>query len=122
MDDELRRSSFVVEITNGGNAVHELIRRNWCVIGLSLPEEGDRKAYCEFLSLSRGCRLRDIESIMRQAYAEGRRDDLNAVREAALVGGLLVVRKPSGITFDDVAGMKLYTLQARSALTFTEIW
>jgi SpoVK/Ycf46/Vps4 family AAA+-type ATPase len=48
---------------------------------------------------------------MRQAAAEGRnvtRDDLNAVREAtlnALVGELLVVRKPGGITFDDIAGM-----------------
>ena len=132
MDDELRRrDSFVIGITYEGNVIHDLVRRNWCLIGLPLPDESDRKAYYqlllkrgdfaplddditehEFLSLSRGCRLKDIESVMRQAYAEGRkvnRDDLNAVREStlnALVGKLLVVRKPSGLTFDDVAGME----------------
>jgi SpoVK/Ycf46/Vps4 family AAA+-type ATPase len=129
-DDELRRrESFVIGISYSRD-VHQLVRRNWHIIDLPLPFESDRKAYydllakkdgfapleidigdAEFLSLSRGCRLRDIENIMRQAAAEGRnvtRDDLNAVREAtlnALVGELLVVRKPGGITFDDIAGM-----------------
>ncbi|MFQ6043309.1 MAG: AAA family ATPase, partial [Candidatus Poribacteria bacterium] len=129
-DDELRkRASFVIGISYSRD-VHQLVRRNWYIIDLPLPGESDRKAYyellvdrddfapleidigdAEFLSLSRGCRLRDIENIMRQAHAEERnvtRDDLNAVREAtlsALVGELLVVRKPSGLTFDDVAGM-----------------
>ena len=122
-DDELRRrESFVIGISYSRD-VHQLVRRNWHIIDLPLPFESDRKAYydllakkdgfapleidigdAEFLSLSRGCRLRDIENIMRQAAAEGRnvtRDDLNAVREAtlnALVGELLVVRKPGGIT------------------------
>lgn len=129
-DDELRkRESFVIGISYSRD-VHQLVRRNWHIIELPLPQEADRKAYyellvdrddfapveidivdAEFLFLSRGSRLRDIENIMRQAHAEGRnvtRDDLNAVREAtlnALVGDLLVVRKPSGLTFDDIAGM-----------------
>jgi hypothetical protein len=129
-DDELRRlESFVVGISYTRH-VHELVRNNWYVIDLPLPKEEDRKAYydllrgrngfatmepditeSEFLSLSRGCRLRDLENIMRQAHAETRsvtRADFNAVREAtlsALVGELLVVRKPSGLTFDDISGM-----------------
>jgi len=130
VDDELRkRDSFVIGISYN-REMHELVRRNWYLIDLPLPNEIDRKAYYglllnrdgfasleedigepEFLSLSRGCRLRDIENIMRQAHAEGKmvtRDDLNAVREAtlnALVGELLVVRKAKELTFDEVAGM-----------------
>lgn len=130
VDDELRkRDSFVIGISYNRD-MHELVRRNWHLIDLPLPNETDRKAYYglllnrdgfaplkedinepEFLSLSRGCRLRDIENIMRQADAEERRvtrDDLNAVREAtlnALVGELLIVRKAKELTFDEVAGM-----------------
>jgi len=129
-DDELRkRDSFVIGISYSRD-VHQLVRRNWYSLDLPLPQEVDRKSYYdllalrdgfapleidigepEFLSLSRGCRLRDIENIQRAAHAEGRnvtREDLNAVREAtlnALVGELLIVRKPSGLTFNDVAGM-----------------
>jgi ATP-dependent 26S proteasome regulatory subunit len=129
-DDELRKlNSFLIGICYS-REIHDLVRRNWCIIDLPLPVEADRQAYYEllvggdhfapleagigfpeFLSLSRGCRLRDIENVMRQAYAEGRRvarDDFNAVREAtlnALVGDHLVVRQPSGLTFNEIAGM-----------------
>jgi len=130
VDDTLRKKdSFVIGISYSRD-VHELVRHNWLLIDVPLPQEPDRRSYyqllsqrngfasleeglgeAEFLSLSRGCRLKDIECIMRQANAESRgitREDLNAVREAtlkALVGELLVVRKPSGLTFDNVSGM-----------------
>jgi SpoVK/Ycf46/Vps4 family AAA+-type ATPase len=129
-DDELRNlDSFVVGI-NYSKGIHEIIRRNWFSINIPLPDEESRWAYYqflsskkgfakidsgitkeEFLSLSRGCRHRDIENIMRQAHSEKRnvtRDDFNAVREAslkALVGDMLVIRQPSGVTFDKIYGM-----------------
>ncbi len=129
-DDEIRRrGSFAIGINQFG-PVHELIQRNWATIDLPLPSEEDRRQFynvisknsCfatlddgitldEFADLSRGCRLRDIEFVMRESKAGDRkvtRDDLNDVREVALrslVNDLLVVRKPSGLRFDSVCGM-----------------
>jgi len=129
-DDKLRKlNSFLIGV-NYSRSIHELIRRNWYVISIPLPSESQRLGYykllsereafakldpgiseSEYLLLSRGARLRDIENLLREAYQEGRyaqREDFNTVREAtlsSLVGELLVVRKPSGITFDDVCGM-----------------
>jgi len=131
VDDELRKKdSFVIGISYT-REIHELVKQNWCIIDLPLPDSADRMAYYklllgkngfatleddisefEYSSLSKGARLRDIESVMRQAHGEARkvtREDLNAVRETtlkALVGDLLVVRKPSSLTFDDIAGME----------------
>jgi len=137
--DELRKlNSFVIGVAYT-KAVQEIIRKTWCHINIPLPDEDLRKAYYELLSdkpgfakldtgitdaeyaaLSRGCRLKDIENIMRQAHGESRsvsREDFNAVRQStlnSLVGDMLVIRQPSGLTLDDIYGMDDFKSYIRS--------
>lgn len=138
-DDELRKlNSFVIGVNHTKN-INGMVRRTWCHINIPLPDEDLRKSYyqllsgrhgfakldaeitdAEYASLSRGCRLRDIENVLRQAEGEGRsvtRDDFNAVRKStlnSLVGDMLVIRQPSGLTLDDIYGMDAFKGYIRS--------